>query len=520
MNEQINSFAIAQGQFVAGRWQLPEVPMETDGFCAFDATTFEPMPPVFYQASDKDLQLACHEAASAAHWYAQQPPALRAKLLCRIADELAACPHLLPRLQRETGLAIPRLAGELTRTTDQLRAFATHLLTPSKVRNNVEPHGAANHTVALSAIDWPLGPVAVFAASNFPLAFSVAGGDTAAALAAGCPVIVKAHPAHPGGSALTMQAIARALRHLQFPTGIFQLLQSADKEFSHALVSEPAIAAVSFTGSKTAGLALATTCQQRAKPIPFYGELGAVNPQLVFDTLTSDQQTQLAKTALQAITGSGGQLCTKPGLWLIPAGASGDPLVHELMSGINAQPAHTLLGPSFLARYRQLCDQRTTQCQVIARGAASDLKATAQIWSCDASTALATADDWWQQEIFGPCAQIIRYHNDAELQQVLQRLEGQLALSIHGEPTALPVFMPLLASRCGRLLLNQLPTGVLVHPSMMHGGPFPAATNAQYSAVGVTALQRFVRPLCIQAADHQLATGLAVRLRPVATQGE
>lgn len=499
---------IPQGQFVAKQWQCPIDSHDTDGFTAFHAETAQPLPPFFYQASLAELALAGHAARDAAGWYSQQSGQLRADLLNAIADELSDCPHLLARLQLETGLALARLQAELQRTTGQLRAFAASIATPTS-----RHVAATDSTPALWQLDWPLGPVAVFAASNFPLAFSVAGGDTAAALAAGCPVIVKAHPAHPGGSALTMLAVERAMQRLAIPVALVQLLQSSEPSFSHAVAGHPAIAAVSFTGSKTAGLALAQTCQQRPIPIPCFGELGAVNPQVVLTTLSQTQRQGLADSAFQAITGSGGQLCTKPGLWLIPAGAAGDALVAELVERIDNFAGATLLGPSYLARYESLSMQRSAQSLLIAQGHAAANRACGRLWSAEAATVLASTDAWWQQEIFGPCAQIIRYQQTSELVQLFAQLEGQLAVSLHGELTDDAPWLERLAELCGRLLYNQLPTGVLVHPYMMHGGPFPASTNPQHSAVGLAAMRRFVRPLCIQAASLADAQRLALALQ-------
>lgn len=505
----MTSTTIPQGQFIAGSWQAPTHSAEQPWFCASNAATGADLAPAFASASMLQLHQAATSAQNAALWYQQQTPTLRAQVLEAIADELTLCPALLPRMQAETGLTLARLQAELQRTTTQLRAFATHLRLPIEPRSTTETAS----TAALWHLDWPLGPVVVFAASNFPLAFSVAGGDTAAALAAGCPVLVKAHPAHPGGSALAMQAIERALQRLAVPVPLVQLLQSEEPAFSHALVQHPAIAAVSFTGSKTVGLALEALCQQRDVPIPFFGELGAVNPQLLLEQLDASRVQPLVDLAITAITGSGGQLCTKPGVWLVPANAVGDLFIDKLSQAIAAAPAQTLLGPSYLKRYQASCQQRLMHSPLMAQGTLAEHQAPARLWCCDADDVLRGEDDWWQQEIFGPCAQVIRYRDAAQLRQLLAQLPGQLAVSVHGELQQARSVLPALAALCGRLLLNQLPTGVAVHPLMMHGGPYPASTNAQHSAVGLSAMQRFVRPLCLQAATLQQARELAKLLQ-------
>lgn len=476
--------------FINRTWQASS----ESTFSALDAKTAEPLQPAVHLATEQELSLACQAAAQAALWYQQQPLTFRAELLAQIANELQACPWLIPRLHQETALPIARLEAELARTCGQLQSFATFLReqpSPPAVAANAQ-HAALMH------IDLPLGPVAVFAASNFPLAFSVAGGDTASALAAGCPVIIKAHPAHPGGSEWAMRAIERALTSLHVPVALVQLLQQNQASFSHQVVMQPEIAAVSFTGSAAVGTALYETACARPEPIPFYGELGAVNPQLVLPTLQSDALDALATMWLQAMTGSGGQLCTKPGVWWLPNTSVGIELLGNMQQLLRQQAPQYLLSPLFLARYNQLSQARTALCPLWAEGQVAPNQASCRMWVCSASD---MASSVWQQEIFGPCCQVVLYDDIAQVSQALDAMQGQLAISIHGPWQHYPELVAKAAKHCGRLLFGQMPTGVAVHPLMMHGGPWPASTNAQFSAVGLRAMQRFVRPVCLQAAD-------------------
>ena len=476
--------------FINRTWQASS----NSTFEALHAKSAEPLPPAVHQANAEELQMACDAATQAAAWYQQQPLSFRAQLLERIADELIACPSLLPRLEQETALPKARLDAELARTCAQLRSFA------SVLRQRPAYHAAqatASHA-ALLKLELPLGPVAVFAASNFPLAFSVAGGDTASALAAGCPVIVKAHPAHPGGSEWAMRAIERALNSLQVPVALVQLLQQNQASFSHQLVMQPQIAAVSFTGSAAAGTALYETACSRAEPIPFYGELGAINPQLVLPTIEMTTVDTLATMWLQAVTGSGGQLCTKPGVWWLPNNAAGIALVAQMQQLLRQQPAQYLLSPLFLQRYNQLSDARSACCPLWAEGQVAENQASSRMWVCHT---LDMPSDVWQQEIFGPCCQVLLYDDLQQVTAAWATMPGQLAMSLHGPWQQFPELIAKAARHCGRLVLGQLPTGVAVHPLMMHGGPWPASTNSQFSAVGLQAMQRFVRPLCIQGAD-------------------
>lgn len=485
--------------YINGQWQGQAG--HTDTFNTLDATTFAPLAPLVRNATPAELELACQAATAAARWYSQQPLAFRAELLDAIADELNACPQLLARLATETALLRPRLEGELARTTGQLRAFANHLR-HSQPADHVAP--SATHA-ALVRLDLPLGPVAVFAASNFPLAFSVAGGDTASALAAGCPVVVKGHPAHAGGGELAMRAIERALLRLQVPVALVQLLQQNQAEFSHQLVAHHAIKAVSFTGSAAVGKALYRTAVARDTPIPFYGELGAINPQLVLPDFAPSTLETLAQQWLQAMTGSAGQLCTKPGLWLLPDNEIGAALLARIAELVRQQPAQSLLSPLFLQRYDTASALRSSQCSLWAHGHEAPKQARCNVWLARCSELV---DVNWHDEIFGPCCQVVLYQHTDELMAVLNQLPGQLALSVHGDWQQQPHLVRACAARCGRLLLGQMPTGVAVHPLMMHGGPWPASTEPGDSAVGLTALERFVRPLCIQSAE--LADGLAL----------
>ncbi|MFG2001842.1 aldehyde dehydrogenase (NADP(+)) [Spirillospora sp. NPDC048911] len=435
---------------------------------------------------------AVSAAAAAAGPWAAAPPGTRAATLTAVADALeAARAELVALADEESHLGETRLNGELTRTTFQLRLFA----------DEVRAGGFHDVRIDRPDPDWPsgprpdlrryrtaAGPVLVFAASNFPFAFSVAGGDTASAWAAGCPVVVKAHPGHPRLSRRTAELIAAVV-----PDGVFGLIEG-EQEGVEAL-RHPAIAAAAFTGSQRGGLALARIAADRPEPIPFYGELGSVNPAVVTAGAAKARAEEIAKGYAGSLTLGAGQFCTNPGLLFVPAG---DGIVDRIAELVGAVPAAPMLNDRIESGYLE------TAGTLAGRPGVRRL-----VWADGPGPRLLTmgladfaADkDVAGEECFGPLGLIVTYERLADVTVLLSSLPGQLTTSLHGEEEEAPELADLtgvLAGRSGRVLWNQWPTGVSVTHAMQHGGPFPATTTPATTSVGTAAIERFLRPVTYQ----------------------
>ena len=484
--------------YLAGVWQA-EV---ANVFPAINAGTFEPMPWQFADCQSHELQKACRAAAAAFIEYRARSVKDRAEFLRQISAQLTEnSAELLKITALETALPLARLQGELNRTCLQLEMFANNLestlaaaICQQQPNTDFTPPKAS-----LTLTQLPLGPVAVFAASNFPLAFSVAGGDTASALAAGCPVIIKAHSAHPATSEWVMRAIEKAIHICQMPAAVVTLLQAKSYGISHQLVQQPEIKAAAFTGSMRVGMALRQSINQRPDPIPFYAELGSLNPQLILPELTAATALPLAQQLVASTTGSGGQLCTKPGLWLVPQTDAGEQLLSCAVTAFRQLPAQSLLHPGIFHSYQTGAAQRAEDAALIATGASAERQAQARLYSCTMAEFLQKPQ--LQEEIFGPCALVIRYQTFRQLEEFVTTLPGQLCASLHAFVATNPLHQQLyqqLAYQVGRLIVGQMPTGVEVCAAMQHGGPFPASTDLRTTSVGLAAMQRFLRPLCQQ----------------------
>ena len=423
-------------------------------------------------------------------------------MLRAAADALdAAGDELIPLADQESGLGIPRLTGELARTTFQIRMFADAVEDGSFQEIIIDPFDdrpvPAGHP-DLRRMLVPLGPVAVFGASNFPFAFSVAGGDTASALAAGCPVVVKAHPAHPQLSAAVHAIVAAALVSAGAPEGVFEMVHGF--EAGQTLVSDPSIKAVAFTGSGPGGRALFDMAVSRPDPIPFYGELGSVNP--VFVTPQAALRETLPKDYLDSLLLGGGQFCTNPSVLLIPAGTD---LVERITAEVADRPAAVLLH----AGVKDLFVRRSTQLAGIAGidviagqpGAGDDPGFQHHAVLFHTSGAAVLADRAvFEIECFGPAGVIVEYADDAEAIALAEAIDGCLASTVHGaegEPLAAELVCRL-AANSGRVIWNGWPTGVAVTAAQHHGGPHPSTTNALHTSVGTTAMRRFLRPVAFQ----------------------
>ncbi len=477
-------------------------------FRAIDPSTGSALEPEFVSASTQEVERAAELAAAAAPHLAAVSPRERATFLRTIADELTADgAAIIERAQLETGLPRPRLEGELARTAGQLRLFADVVEEGSWVDARIDealPDRKPLPRSDVRSMLRPLGPVVVFGASNFPLAFSVAGGDTASALAAGNPVIVKAHPAHPGTSELAGRAIARAAAKCNLPGGVFALLFDHNIEVGTALVQHPAIQAVAFTGSPGGGQALMRLAAARPQPIPCYAEMGSTNPMFILRRALRERGADLAKGLQTSFTLGSGQFCTKPGLVFVPQQEAGE-FLDALRSGVSALGAHGMLTPSIAERYNAAVTKRR------GRGKAEWIAGFEGATAGDAATGGAAvfsvpladfaANHELEEEIFGPTTLLIHYGEPRELIDVAKRLHGHLTATIHGTEDDLreaSELVSVLETKVGRLLFNGYPTGVEVCHAMVHGGPFPATSDSRTTSVGTRAIVRFGRPVCYQ----------------------
>lgn len=474
-------------------------------FHASDAATNTPIAqPTFHSASSADVDRACELANEAFDVYRALPLEKRAQFLDDCATRIEALGDaLIERAMAETGLPRARLEGERARTANQLRMFATLVRSGDALDARIEPALPERQPPRSSLRFWRIGvgPVAVFGASNFPLAFSVAGGDTASALAAGCPVVVKAHPAHPGTSELIGRALQQAVAASGLPAGVFALLFDAGHETGSALVQHPAIRAVGFTGSRAGGLALVKLAAARHEPIPVYAEMSSVNPNLLLPGALAVRGEALAREFTASATLGCGQFCTNPGLMIGLTGADFEAFATHAAREFSAAPAGVMLTSGILRAYERGIEKLTQHPKVttLARGASAPDRAQPALLRVRASDLL--ADLSLGDEVFGPSSVLVECADVAELRTVLRKLEGQLTITLHMEPSDAELarsLLPLIERKAGRVLANGFPTGVEVCDAIVHGGPFPATSDGRSTSVGTAAIERFLRPVCYQ----------------------
>ena len=478
---------------------------EGAAFQAIDAASHAPIAqPVFHGALQGDVERACELADEAFDVYRTLPAEQRAQFLDDCATRIEALgDQLVERAMAESGLPRARLEGERARTANQLRMFATLVRSGDALDVRIEPALPERQPPRTDLRFWRIGvgPVAVFGASNFPLAFSVAGGDTASALAAGCPVVVKAHPAHPGTSELVGRAIQQAVAAAGLPAGVFSLLFDAGHEVGSALVQHAAIRAVGFTGSRMGGLALLKLAAARAEPIPVYAEMSSVNPNLLLPGALAARGETLAREFAASATLGCGQFCTNPGLMLGLAGEAFDAFAANAAREFSAAAAGVMLTPGILRAYEHGIDRLTQHPKVtaLARGAAAPGRAQAALLRVSARDLL--ADAALGEEVFGPSSVLVECADESELRAVLRKLEGQLTITLHAQAAdadLVRALLPLIERKAGRVLANGFPTGVEVCDAMVHGGPFPATSDGRSTSVGTAAIERFLRPVCYQ----------------------
>jgi len=479
-----------------------------EAFHGTDPATGERLEPAYRCASLEDLNVAADVADEAFAIFSKTAGRERARFLRTIADGIeAAAAEIVERAHLETALPEARLKGEAARTINQLRLFAQVVEEGSWVNARIDPAQPERKPLPRSDIRSmmrPLGPVAVFGASNFPLAFSVAGGDTAAALAAGNPVIVKAHHAHPGTSEMVGQVIARAANECRLPAGVFALLFGPGAEIGAALVEHPKVKAVGFTGSLAGGKALMERAAARPEPIPCFMEMSSVNPVFVLPEALNSRAPQIASGLFASVTLGVGQFCTKPGLVFLPHNANAEAFLDDLKKHVEQGATSPMLTEGIAKSYRKGVEGRGKQSGVetLARASADGggtSYAMPVVFEIQGSELV--RDPELAGEIFGPTALVIRYESREELIALARGLEGQLTATLHGSEGDLAAFADLIAileRKAGRLIVNGFPTGVEVCHAMVHGGPYPATSDSRATSVGTYSIYRFVRPVCYQ----------------------
>lgn len=480
---------------------------EGEPIYGINPATNERLSPGYAGASPAQVAEACALAEAAFEPYRHSAPAARAAFLEAIAEQILALgDELIERAMLESGLPRARLEGERGRTIGQLRLFAEVVRAGDWQGVRIDPAQPERTPLPRSDLRMqhiPLGPVAVFGASNFPLAFSVAGGDTASALAAGCPVVVKAHSAHPGTSELVGRAVVAAARESGMPDGVFSLLYGGGNSVGQALVADPRIKAVGFTGSRRGGQALLATAQSRPEPIPVYAEMSSINPVLLLPNALASRSETLAAGFAGSLQLGAGQFCTNPGLIL---GLDGPALDHfaELAAEALAQAdAQTMLTPGIHQAYRESVEalSRAEGVESLTAGQENARPNGCQPRLFRTSATHFLANEQLQQEVFGASALIVSCRDETELVMALTALEGQLTATVQmdDQDNALARrLLPLLERKAGRVLFNGFPTGVEVCHAMVHGGPWPATSDSRTTSVGSAAIQRFLRPVCYQ----------------------
>jgi NADP-dependent aldehyde dehydrogenase len=485
---------IAGGRSAAGSVMLHSV----------DATTGQALPTAFIQATAEEVDAAAQAAHQAYPIYRHLPAERRAQFLEAIAAELDALGEdFISLVCQETALPAARIQGERARTSGQMRLFAQTLRRGDFYGARIDlpmPERKPLPRGDLRQCQLGVGPVAVFGASNFPLAFSTAGGDTAAALAAGCPVVFKAHSGHMATAERVAEAIIRAAEKTAMPAGVFNMIFGAG--VGEALVKHPLIQAVGFTGSLKGGRALCDMAAARPQPIPVFAEMSSINPVLVLPQALQVRGERIAAELAASVVMGAGQFCTNPGLVIGIRSPAFTAFVQTLSALMADQPAQTMLNAGGLRSYEQGCDSLLAHPQIthLAGQAQQGHQAQAQLFKADVSLLL-TGNELLQEEIFGPATVVVEVADRAELLAALQGLRGQLTATLLGEAAELEQAADLVAvleQKVGRVLINGYPTGVEVCDAMVHGGPWPATSDARGTSVGTLAIERFLRPVCYQ----------------------
>jgi 2,5-dioxopentanoate dehydrogenase len=487
-----------------------------DGAKTFHATSpldGAKLEPAFHEAGEREVDAALRHADEAFELYRRTSANARADFLDAIANEIVALgDHLIQRAHIESGLPVDRITGERARTCAQLKAFAALIREGSWVDARIDhalPDRQPLPRPDLRRMLVPLGPIVVMGASNFPLAFSTAGGDTASVLAAGCPVVMKAHGSHPGTAELVASAIYSAIEKCGMPHGVFSMLHGAGSVVAQALVRHPLARGLGFTGSVRAGRALFDAAAARPEPIPVFAEMGSLNPVFLLPEALKTRGAQIAAGLKTSFTMGVGQFCTKPGLVFALGGPDFDAFASELRTQIAAAACGTMLNHSICSNYYSGIERIRKILGVFVLGEsdadADEAKNQGEpvAFVTDVDTFLLHHD--LRDEIFGPYTLLVTARSVTELEAAARSLAGNLTATFHGTDHDLAAFADLCGivdRRVGRLVFNAFPTGVEVGPTMQHGGPYPASTDSRYTSVGTAAILRWVRPLCWQGFPH------------------
>lgn len=500
-----HTMTITGKSFIAGTWQMGAgTPFE-----GVNPVNNQPLAPGFASVDTHQLDQALHSAAQAESELRASTLHQKAHFLQTCADEIMALGDALTqRFCLETGYPIARAASERARTCGQLRMFADYVLSGRYLDARIDtalPHRTPLPRPDLRYINQSLGPVVVFGASNFPLAYSVAGGDTASAFAAGCPVIVKSHPSHPGTAELVAQAIVSAVEKCGLPTGTFNFVNGKEHEIGAYLVQSPVIKAVGFTGSQKGGVALFKLANSRPEPIPVFAEMGSINPVFLLPRILSAEAEQLAKKFVGSLTLGTGQFCVNPGLLVAQKSPELDTFLEYTSNELTQIDPGVMLNKGIQQAYYAGSEllQDAADVVLVQEGVkphqCAGLFVHSQLFKTSAKTFI--NNKTLQEELFGPSSLVVECDTREELLNIAKDLQGQLTGSVHGTATELIEYKALittLTTRVGRVVINGFPTGVEVAPSMVHGGPFPASTDSRFTAVGTAAIKRFIRPVCYQ----------------------
>ncbi|WP_085917305.1 aldehyde dehydrogenase (NADP(+)) [Halomonas sp. CSM-2] len=480
---------------------------------AINPATNERLAPTYMGGTRTEVERACELAETAFATFRETSPETRAAFLDTVASEIEGIGDtLIERAMAETGLPRARLEGERGRTCGQLRLFANVVRAGEWLDVRIDPAMPDRQPMPRADLRQRhigLGPVAVFGASNFPLAFSVAGGDTASALAAGCPVIVKGHSAHPGTSELVGRAVQRAVTASGLPEGTFSLLFGSGSEIGQALVADPRIQAVGFTGSRGGGNALMKTAQARPQPIPVYAEMSSINPVFLMPEALKARGEQIADGFVGSLNMGAGQFCTNPGLVIAIKSPELDDFIAAAAEGVKGSASQTMLTPGIHDAYEQGV-ARLSSSHKVREAARGQVGASPN--QCRAGLFVTTAEDFLnepelQEEVFGATSLVIECADHNDLRRVASQLEGQLTITLQlddGDLPAARALMPIVERKAGRVLANGWPTGVEVCHAMVHTGPYPATSDSRTTSVGSAAIFRFLRPVCYQALPEAL----------------
>ena len=482
----------------------------TEGKTTFQAVNpakNEKLLPLFYEATSNEINNAIIKAEKAFVEYSKKSGTEKAKFLEAIAEEILALRDvLIERCTEETGLSKARIIGERGRTVNQLKLFAEVLKEGSWVEARIEtaiPERQPLPKPDIRSMFKPLGPVGVFGASNFPLAFSVAGGDTASALAAGCTVIFKAHPAHPGTCELIANAIINAVKKTNMPDGTFSMVQGSSTDVGMAIVKHPLIKAIGFTGSYKGGKAIYDSAVQRPEPIPVYAEMGSTNPVFILPEALKKRKDAIAKGLAASVTLGVGQFCTNPGLVFFEESDDSKKFENTAIESFSNASADTMLSSGIQNAYQDGIKnfKKINGVGLLAEGKSNNAEGEGIAYIFQTTIENFLANENLEEENFGPSTLTIKGTDKNDLVKAAEKLHGHLTVTLHATEDDLKNYKELiriLERKAGRLIINGFPTGVEVCHSMIHGGPFPATTDSRTTSVGTLAINRFVRPVSYQ----------------------